>query len=458
MIDVIILAAGQGSRMRSSLPKVLHCLGGISMVKQVINQASSLVDANIHIVVGHGADKVQSSLADENHSYVMQHTQEGTGHAVAQALPSLAADSSVLILYGDVPLTSAATMKNLVEVANEGKFGLLTVSLDDPTGYGRIVRNHSTHAVERIVEHKDACEVERSICEVNTGIMAVPAKYLHRWIPRLSNENVQGEYYLTDIIAMAVEDGIEIITQHPQDHHEVQGVNDRLQLAELERWYQLQQANNLMLSGVTLRDPMRIDVRGEVIVGKDIEVDCNVIFEGKVEIEDKVKIDANCILRNCLIKSGAHIHAFSTVDEAIVGENAQVGPYARLRPGAELHEGSRVGNFVEIKKSVIGSGAKVNHLSYIGDAKVGEKVNIGAGTITCNYDGVNKSTTVIGRDSFIGSNTSLVAPVELGEGVTVGAGSVVTKDVSDHMLTVARGKQQNISGWKRPIKATNKGK
>ena len=450
-VDVVILAAGQGSRMKSALPKVLHSVGGKAMVQHVIDNASSLEDAAIHVVIGHGAEKVRETLATQPVQFALQEQQLGTGHAVAQAMPNVSADSTVLVLYGDVPLTSAATMQELVGIAESGDFGLLTVDLQDPTGYGRIVRDDANNVIA-IVEHKDASDAQREIREVNTGILAVSASKLNDWLPQLSSENVQGEYYLTDIIAMAASQGLAIKAIQPNTEQEVQGVNNRVQLAELERWHQLRNAEQLMLNGATLADPARVDVRGSITQGNDIWIDVNVVLEGDVYIGNNVCIESNCVIRNSRIGDGTVIKANSHLEDAVVAENCDVGPYARLRPGTELANKAKVGNFVETKKALIGEGSKVNHLTYVGDAKLGKNVNVGAGTITCNYDGVNKSLTEIGDGAFIGSNSSLVAPVSVGAGATVGAGSTITKAVDDDQLAVARGKQMNLSNWQRPVK------
>lgn len=449
-LDIVILAAGQGTRMRSALPKVLHPVAGKSMLGHVIDIARELQPQGIHVVIGHGADAVRERLGADDLNFVMQTEQLGTGHAVAQALPALTSER-VLILYGDVPLIEKSTLERLLLQVSDKQLGLLTVTLDDPTGYGRIVRN-ATGQVEAIVEHKDASQAQRLICEGNTGILAVPATKLGDWLGRLSNSNAQGEYYLTDVIAMAVADGLVVATEQPLDAMEVQGANDRRQLAELERHYQQRAARALMTQGVTLRDPARFDQRGDVTVGRDVLIDINVILEGTVVIEDNVEIGANCIIKNSVLRKGAIIKANSHLEGAEVGEGADCGPFARLRPGAVLGAKAHVGNFVELKNTVLGEGAKAGHLSYLGDAEIGARTNIGAGTITCNYDGANKHRTVMGEDVFVGSNTALVAPVTLGDRATTGAGSVVTSDVPVDNLAVGRAKQRNIEGWKRPTK------
>ncbi|OEO25897.1 UDP-N-acetylglucosamine diphosphorylase/glucosamine-1-phosphate N-acetyltransferase [Pseudomonas sp. J237] len=449
-LDIVILAAGQGTRMRSALPKVLHPVAGKSMLGHVIDTARELQPQGIHVVIGHGADTVRERLAGDDLNFVMQTEQLGTGHAVAQALPALTAER-VLILYGDVPLIEKSTLERLLLQVSDQQLGLLTVTLADPTGYGRIVRNASGQ-VEAIVEHKDASEAQRLITEGNTGILAVPASKLGEWLGRLSNSNAQGEYYLTDVIAMAVNDGLVVATEQPLDAMEVQGANDRIQLAELERHYQQRAARALMTQGVTLRDPARFDLRGEVTVGRDVMIDINVILEGKVVIEDGVQIGANCFIKDSILRKGVVVKANSHLEGAEMGEGSDCGPFARLRPGAVLGKKAHVGNFVELKNAVLGEGAKAGHLSYLGDAEIGARSNIGAGTITCNYDGANKHRTVMGEDVFIGSNSSLVAPVSLGDRAVTGAGSVITSEVPVDNLAVGRARQRNIAGWKRPVK------
>ena len=449
-LDIVILAAGQGTRMRSALPKVLHPVAGKSMLGHVIDTARQLSPRKIHVVIGHGAELVRERLAADDVDFVLQAEQLGTGHAVAQALPHIEADK-VLILYGDVPLTQVETLSRLLEQASDTQLGLLTVNLADPTGYGRIIRDEAG-IVQAIVEHKDASEAQRAIREGNTGILAVPGKRLGDWLGRLSNSNAQGEYYLTDVIAMAVAGGLVVATETAQEEMEVLGANDRIQLAQLERYYQQRAARRLMTQGVTLLDPARFDLRGEVTVGRDVQIDINVILEGKVVIEDGVQIGPNCVIKNSTLRRGAIVKANSHLEGAELGEGADCGPFARLRPGAKLGAKAHVGNFVELKNAVLGEGAKAGHLSYLGDAEIGARTNIGAGTITCNYDGANKFKTVMGEDVFIGSNSSLVAPVTLGDGATTGAGSTVTQDVPAKALAVGRAKQRNIEGWKRPTK------
>ena len=451
-LAVVTLAAGKGSRMKSDLPKVLHPLAGQPMLAHVLASAAALRDARQHVVIGHGADKVREQITAHDVCWAIQSEQKGTGHAVAQAMPDVDGDATVLVLYGDVPLIKTETLQKLLDDTHQGQnLALLTVELDDPTGYGRIVRDDSGN-IQAIVEHKDATPEQHKIREVNTGILAVSAKRLNEWLPALSSNNAQGEYYLTDIIAMAVDHGVAVRAIHPQDEYEVQGVNDRLQLAELERVYQRQQADELMRQGVSLADPARIDIRGKVSVGADVRIDVGCVFEGDVELADGVHIGPYCVIKNSVLGRGTQVESHSLIDQAQLAEDCSVGPFARLRPGADLADGAKVGNFCEVKKAVIGKGSKVNHLTYIGDAEIGAHANIGAGTITCNYDGVNKFKTEIGDHAFIGSNSSLVAPVSVGAAATVAAGSVITKDVADEELAVARGKQRNISGWERPQK------
>lgn len=436
--------------MRSALPKVLHPVAGDSMLGHVIHSARQLSPQGIHVVIGHGAELVRERLAADDLNFVLQDKQLGTGHAVAQALPVLTAEN-VLILYGDVPLIEVETLQRLLKQVNAEQLGLLTVNLDDPTGYGRIVRDEQNR-VCAIVEHKDATEAQKAITEGNTGILAVPGKRLADWLGRLSNNNVQGEYYLTDVIAMAVGDGLVVATEQPFDAMEVQGANDRKQLAELERHYQMRAARRLMAQGVTLRDPARFDVRGEVTVGRDVLIDINVILEGRVVIEDDVVIGPNCVIKNSTLRKGVMIKANSHLEGAIMGEGSDAGPFARLRPGSVLEARAHVGNFVELKNAHLGEGAKAGHLTYLGDARIGARTNIGAGTITCNYDGANKHMTVMGEDVFIGSNNSLVAPVDISDGASTAAGSTINQDIPAQQLGVARARQRNIDGWQRPVK------
>ena len=449
-LDIVILAAGQGTRMRSALPKVLHPVAHKPMLGHVIDTARSLQPQSIQVVIGHGAEKVRERLAADDLNFVIQAEQLGTGHAVAQAQPALSADT-VLILYGDVPLIEPATLQRLLELVNDNQLGLLTVELADPTGYGRIVRNEQG-VVQAIVEHKDASEAQRQIREGNTGILAVPGKRLGDWLGRLSNSNAQGEYYLTDVIAMAVADGLVVATATAADEMEVLGANDRIQLSQLECHYQQRMARRLMAQGVTLRDPHRFDVRGEATVGRDVTIDINVILEGRVVIEDDVQIGPNCVIKDSTLRKGAIVKANSHLEGAEVGEGADCGPFARLRPGSVLGAKAHVGNFVELKNAVLGEGVKAGHLTYLGDTVIGARTNIGAGTITVNYDGANKHQTVIGEDVFIGSNNALIAPVDIGAGSNTAAGSTITNDVPPKNLAVARGRQRNIEGWQRPAK------
>ena len=451
-LHVVILAAGQGTRMRSKLPKVLHPVAGKPMLGHVIDCARSLSPTRIHVVIGHGAELVREQLAAEDIHWVLQTEQLGTGHAVAQALPGTEGADQVLVLYGDVPLLRVETLAQLSSQAGAQALGMLTVTLADPTGYGRILRNEAGE-VQAIVEQKDASAEQLAICEGNTGIMALPGKHAARWLGSLSNQNAQGEYYLTDVVAMAVSEQIPVEVAHAVDEYEVLGANNRVQLAVLEAEYRRRQAERLMTEGVSLADPARIDVRGDVSVGRDISIDINVVLEGRVVIEDDVIIESNCVLRDCHIGAGSHIKAFSHIDGAELAAGCDVGPYARLRPGTRLQAGAKIGNFVETKKADIGAGAKVNHLSYIGDAVVGPDVNIGAGTITCNYDGANKHLTTIEEGAFIGTNTALVAPVTIGARATTAAGSTITANVPADTLAVSRARQRNIEGWKRPTKS-----
>ena len=449
-LEIVILAAGQGTRMRSALPKVLHPVAGKPMLAHVIDTARGLGPSRIHVVIGHGADLVRERLQADDLNFVIQEQQLGTGHAVAQAAPFLSADN-VLILYGDVPLIEQPTLDRLMAQATPEQLALLTVELDDPTGYGRIIRG-ADGEVQAIVEQKDATPEQRAIREGNTGILAAPRERLLGWLSRLSNSNAQGEYYLTDVIAMAVGDGLRVATAQPQVAMETQGANDRLQLSELERFFQQRVARRLMAQGVTLIDPARFDVRGEVSVGRDVSIDINVILEGQVEIEDDVQIGPNCYIKDSTLRRGAIIKANSHREGAHVGPDSDVGPFARLRPGSVLERKVHVGNFVELKNAHLQDGVKVGHLTYLGDSEVGARSNIGAGTITCNYDGANKWRTTIGEDVFIGSNNSLVAPVDIGTGSTTGAGSTITAEVPAGTLGVGRAKQRVIEGWKRPEK------
>ena len=449
-MNIVILAAGQGKRMHSNLPKVLHPLAGKALVSHVIDCARQLSPQTLCLVYGHGGDAVRSTLDAPDLAWALQEPQLGTGHAVQQALPHLKGDGTTLILYGDVPLIRTETLKTLVQAAH-GALAILTVELTDPTGYGRIVRNASGQVV-RIVEQKDASAEERSIHEINTGIIAMPTARLGEWLGHLSNNNAQKEYYLTDIVSMAVAEGLPIHTTHPKKEWEVVGVNNKVQLAELERVAQRDNAEQLMAQGVRLADPARLDVRGELICGRDVFIDVNCVFEGKVELEEAVEIGPNCVIKNAHIGAGTRLAAFTHIEDAIVGPDGQIGPFARLRPGTELGADVHIGNFVEIKKTKIAAHSKANHLAYIGDAIIGSRVNVGAGTITCNYDGANKFQTIIEDDAFIGSDTQLVAPVTVGRGATLGAGTTLTKDAPPDTLTLSRTKQVSVTGWKRPAK------
>ena len=451
-IKTIILAAGQGTRMRSALPKVMHEIAGKPLLKHVYDTSRKIQNNSVFIIYGHGGELVKSRLSDMDATWIEQKQQLGTGHAVQQAEQYIEDDDKVLILYGDVPLLQKETIEGLLKNVSEQSLALLTVDLENPMGYGRIVRDNSGKVI-KIVEQKDADPTELAITEGNTGILAAMGKQLKNWLSRLESNNAQNEFYLTDVIEMAVNDGLEIITTHPECEDEVLGINNRMQLAHLERVYQKGQANQLMEHGITLRDPDRIDVRGEFKqLGTDITVDVNVIFEGKNSIGSNVTIGANCIIKDAVIQDNVEILPNSIIDNAEVGEGSRVGPFARLRPQAQLSDHVHIGNFVEIKKAKIGSGSKVNHLSYIGDAEIGSKVNIGAGTITCNYDGVNKFKTIIGDNAFIGSDTQLIAPVTVGDGATIGAGSTITKDTPENQLTLSRAKQISVSSWQRPVK------
>jgi bifunctional UDP-N-acetylglucosamine pyrophosphorylase/glucosamine-1-phosphate N-acetyltransferase len=451
-LSIVILAAGQGKRMHSETPKVLHRLAGKPLLEHVINTSQQLThDAKPIVIFGHEGEKLQHAFAHLGVEWVKQSEQLGTGHAVLQALPQIDEKQQVLILYGDVPLISAPTLKNFIAATPANTIGMLTAEFPDPTGLGRIIRD-SAGKIIRVVEEKDADAKQRLLHEINTGIYLIPAALLKKWLPALKNKNAQQEYYLTDIIALAAEQNIPIHAQQPNAYEEVLGINDRVQLAFLERYYQKQFAEKLMRQGVTLQDPARFDVRGELSVGQDVTFDINVIIEGHVKIGNHCSIGSNVILRNVIIADHVDIRANSILDGAEISDHCIVGPFARLRPGSIMASGSLVGNFVEVKNSEIGSGTKVNHLSYIGDSEIGKKVNIGAGTITCNYDGVNKNRTIIGDNAFIGSNSQLVAPVTIGEGATIGAGSTITRDAPPNQLTICRATQRSIENWKRPKK------
>lgn len=447
---VIILAAGKGTRMRSNLPKVLQPLAGRPLLGHVIDTAKKLQADHIITIYGHGGTLVQNAFAHEQVQWVEQAEQLGTGHAVKVTLPVLPHEGVSLILSGDVPCITEQTLQKLLDVSRETQIGLVTLTLADATGYGRIVRENGK--IQAIVEHKDASEAQRQIQEINTGIYCVSNAKLHEWLPKLSNNNAQGEYYLTDIVAMAIADGLEVASVEPALAFEVEGVNDRVQLAALEREFQNFQAKQLMQQGVHLIDPTRFDLRGNLTVGKDVRIDINVIIEGDCELGDGVEIGAGCILKNTKIAAGTKVQPYSVFDQAVVGEDAQIGPFSRLRPGAVLANEVHIGNFVEVKNSQIGLGSKANHFTYLGDAEVGAGSNIGAGTITCNYDGANKFKTIIGDQVFIGSNSSLVAPVTIANGATVGAGSTITRDVAEQCLAVERSKQFTKENYQRPQK------
>ncbi|EJO34297.1 bifunctional UDP-N-acetylglucosamine diphosphorylase/glucosamine-1-phosphate N-acetyltransferase GlmU [Acinetobacter radioresistens] len=448
--SVIILAAGKGTRMRSHLPKVLQPLAGRPLLGHVIETAKKLQAENIITIYGHGGQLVQDAFVEEKIQWVEQAEQLGTGHAVQMTLPVLPKEGISLILYGDVPLVRQQTLEQLLEASRETGIGMITLTVDNPAGYGRIVRESGK--IQAIVEHKDASDEQRLINEINTGIYCVSNAKLHQWLPQLSNDNVQGEYYLTDIVAMAVADGLEIASIQPELAFEVEGINDRLQLSALERDFQQQQAKDLMQQGVHLIDPSRFDLRGKLKAGQDVRIDINVIIEGDCELGDFVEIGAGCVLKNTKIAAGTKVQPYSVFENAVVGENTQIGPFARLRPGAKLGNDVHIGNFVEVKNTSIGTGSKANHFTYLGDAEVGENSNIGAGTITCNYDGANKHKTIIGNEAFVGSNSSLVAPVRIGNGATVGAGSVITRDVEDYSLAFERAKQLSKENYQRPQK------
>ncbi len=452
-LNIVILAAGKGSRMHSDLPKVLHRLAGRPLLGHVISAARRLDPARLLVVYGHGGEALPDAFPDAGLSWINQAQQLGTGHALQQAAGELDENGVTLVLYGDVPLISVETLHALLAATESGSVGLLTVVLPDPAGYGRI-RRDAQGRVTAIVEHKDADEAERAIREINTGIMALPNSRLKLWLAALRNDNAQGEFYLTDVIAMAVAEGVDVSTCQPGRHWEVLGVNSAAQLAHLERLLQHEIASTLMERGVRLADPKRIDVRGELTCGRDVSIDANCIFEGDVVLGDNVSVGANCVLRDTAVAAGTRIAPFSLIEEARIGAGGRIGPFARIRPGTALAEDVHIGNFVEVKNSQVDRGSKINHLSYVGDATVGQRVNIGAGTITCNYDGANKHRTVIEDEAFIGSDTQLVAPVTVGRGATIGAGATITRDAPAEQLTLSRAKQVSIPGWKRPTKGT----
>lgn len=454
-MNIVILAAGMGKRMNSALPKVLHPVAGQPMLAHVIATARTLSPGKLVVVVGHGAEQVRAAVGASDVQFAEQAQQLGTGHAVMQALPLIDDSQPTLVLYGDVPLTSAATLKALLDAAGTERLGVLTVEMSDPTGYGRIVRN-AAGSITRIVEQKDASDDERAIREINTGIIVCPTARLRTWLSTLRNDNAQGEYYLTDTIERAVQDGVEVVSAQPAALWETLGVNSKVQLAEIERIHQRNIAQKLLESGVTLLDPARIDVRGELMCGRDVTIDVGCVFEGIVHLEDGVHIGAHCVIRHAKIGKGSRLQPFCHIDEATIGPDGRIGPYARLRPGTELGEDVHIGNFVEVKNSQISHHSKANHLAYVGDSTVGQRVNIGAGTITCNYDGANKLRTVIEDDVFIGSDTQLVAPVTVRRGATIGAGTTLTKEAPEGKLTLSRAKQMTLEGWTRPVKPAKK--
>ena len=449
-LSVVILAAGKGTRMYSDLPKVLHPIAGKPMLKHVIDTLKHLNARQINLIYGHGADLLKERLADEPVNWVFQAEQLGTGHAMQQAAPFFADDENIMMLYGDTPLIQQSTLERLIAQKPENGIALLTVKLENPTGYGRIIRENGS--VVAIVEQKDASAEQLKIQEINTGVMVASGASFKKWLGNLNNNNAQGEYYITDVIAMANEDGFQVQAVQADEFMEVEGVNNRLQLAALERFYQKKQAEKLLLAGVTLIDPSRFDVRGTVEHGKDVSIDVNVILEGNVKLGNNVKIGAGCVLKNVTVGDNVEIKPYSVLEDAVIGEKSAIGPFSRLRPGTQLAEGAHVGNFVEIKNAQVGKGSKVNHLTYVGDAEVGSNVNIGAGVITCNYDGANKFKTIIGDDVFVGSDSQLVAPVEIANGATIGAGSTITKNVAEGELVITRVAQKHIQGWQRPTK------
>ena len=449
-LSAVILAAGKGTRMYSDLPKVLHCVAGKPMVKHVIDTATALGAENVHLIYGHGGELMRERLANEKVNWVFQNEQLGTAHAVQQAAPFFKDDENIVVLYGDAPLISVETLEKLIAAKPENGIALLTVNLANPTGYGRILRENGN--VVAIVEQKDANAEQLKIQEVNTGVMVSDGANFKKWLARVDNHNAQGEYYLTDLIALANQDGCQVIAVQASDAIEVEGANNRLQLATLERYYQHKQAQHLLLAGVTLLDPARFDLRGTLEHGKDVEIDTNVILEGNVRLGNRVKIGAGCVLKNVTLGDDVEVKPYSVLEDAVIGEKAAIGPFSRLRPGTELAAQTHVGNFVEIKKSIVGKGSKVNHLTYIGDTEIGADCNIGAGVITCNYDGANKFKTLIGDNVFVGSDTQLVAPVIVEDGATIGAGSTITQNIAKDELVITRVPQRHIQGWQRPSK------
>ncbi len=450
-LSIVILAAGKGTRMRSALPKVLQPLAGRPLLAHVLDVARELKPAAIHVVYGHGGEQVRQVCDADDLSWVLQAEQKGTGHAVMQAMPQIPPAHEVLILCGDVPLVRAGVLKALVAASAGERLAVLTACLDDPAGYGRIVRDDAGH-VSAIVEERDATARQRALHEINTGLMACPAGLLSSWLGRIGDDNAQREYYLTDIVGLAVADGQAVMAVDAGEADEVLGINDRRQLAHSESLLRRRRTGELLESGVTLVDPARVDIRGRLVCGRDVHIDINTVFSGDVELGDDVEVGPNTIIRDSVIGAGTRVLPNSLIEEATVGKACEIGPFARLRPGAELAESAKVGNFVEIKKSRVGKGSKVNHLTYIGDATIGDKVNVGAGTITCNYDGANKHRTIIGDGAFIGSGVELVAPVEIGAGATIGAGSTISKAAPAERLTLERARQVTIEGWTRPVK------
>ncbi|HDL4232547.1 TPA: bifunctional UDP-N-acetylglucosamine diphosphorylase/glucosamine-1-phosphate N-acetyltransferase GlmU [Mannheimia haemolytica] len=449
-LSVVILAAGKGTRMYSDLPKVLHPVAGKPMVKHVIDTAKQLDAQQIHLIYGHGADLLKARLSEEPVNWVFQAEQLGTGHAMQQAAPFFADDENIVMLYGDAPLITKATLERLIAAKPENGIALLTVELENPTGYGRIIRENGS--VVAIVEQKDANEAQLKVKEVNTGVMVASGASFKKWLKNLNNNNAQGEYYITDVIAMANQEGFKVQAVQATEFMEVEGANNRLQLAALERFYQKREAEKLLLAGVTIIDPSRFDLRGTVTHGKDVQIDVNVILEGEIKLGNNVKIGAGCVLKNCEIGDNVEIKPYSVIEDSIVGAKSAIGPFSRLRPGAELAEETHIGNFVEIKKATIGKGSKVNHLTYVGDAEIGKECNIGAGVITCNYDGANKFKTIIGDNVFVGSDSQLIAPVTIASGSTIGAGATVTKDIAENELVISRVPQRHIQDWQRPTK------
>ncbi|MDG2176632.1 MAG: bifunctional UDP-N-acetylglucosamine diphosphorylase/glucosamine-1-phosphate N-acetyltransferase GlmU [Gammaproteobacteria bacterium] len=450
-LNVVILAAGKGTRMASSLPKVLHKLAGKPLLLHVLETAQELACDNLQVVTGYGAEKVEAEFGGLVNRFVLQKEQLGTAHAVQQTMDGLDDDAVILVLYGDVPLIKASTLQALLDQVDENTMGVLTCVVDDPTGLGRIIRDNDGQ-ISRIVEEKEADPNEKQVTEINTGFMAIPVQRLKDWLPRVGANNASKEYYLTDLVELAIQDGCQVSTSQCKDQQEITGINDRAQLAKLERKFQKDMHEELMKKGVTLADPSRFDIRGNASIAMDVEIDINVILEGEVTIAGNVKIGAGCLLKNCSVGEGTVLHPYTVIEDAVIGKGCQLGPFARVRPGTEMKDDAKLGNFVEVKKSVIGKGSKVNHLSYVGDSELGSEVNVGAGVITCNYDGENKHKTVIGDGVFIGSNAVLVAPVIVEKGSFVAAGSTITKDVDKGQLAVGRGKQSNIDDWKRPGK------